>query len=294
MRNNFIKLSTLVAVFFLTALIFSTSVKGQNASPKTTSAAKSFRVSDADFKRAKIKEKKDWKKYFDAAGVTGGIVVYDLRRNKYLVYDRARMDKGFVPASTSKILHSLIFLETGAVKDENEMLKWDGRKRAVEAWNQDHNLRSAFKASAIWVYRDLSVKVGRETMQRYYDLTDYGNRSTDGFGEDYWNKGDLRVTPREQIAFLRRLYQNRVPFSERSIAVTKDLMIAEKTDKYVLRGKTGWSQDYAPQVGWLVGYVERGRDVYFFAAELDITKNEDAAKRLEITKNILRELKAIE
>jgi beta-lactamase class D/D-alanyl-D-alanine dipeptidase len=249
---------------------------------------------DADFNRAKIEEKREWKKYFDAAGVTGGTVIYDLRRNKYLVYDRERIDKGFVPASTSKIIHSLIFLETGAVKDENEMLKWDGQKRWVEAWNQNHNLRSAFKVSAVWVYHELSKRIGRETMQHYYDLANYGNRSTDGFGEVYWVKGNLRVTPREQISFLRRLYLNRLPFSDRSVALFKDLMIAEKTDQYVLRAKTGWSTDYTPQVGWWVGYVERGNDVYFFATQLDMTKNEDAPKRLEITKNILRELKVME
>ncbi|HEX8266055.1 MAG TPA: class D beta-lactamase [Pyrinomonadaceae bacterium] len=249
---------------------------------------------DADFKNALVEERKDWKQFFDRANVSGGAYIYDLRRNRFLVYDRERLDKGFVPASTSKIVHSLIFLETGAVKDENEMLKWDGQKRWVDAWNQDHNLRSAFKVSAAWVYHDLSKRIGRETMQHYYDLTNYGNRSTDGFGEIYWVKGNLRVTPREQIAFLRRLYQNRLPFSERTVALVKDLMIGEKTDKYVLRAKTGWSQDYTPQVGWYVGYIERGQDVYFFATELDMKKDADAPKRIEITKNIFRDLKIIE
>jgi D-alanyl-D-alanine dipeptidase len=249
---------------------------------------------DADFKNAPVEERKDWKQFFDRAGASGGAYIYDLRRNRFLVYDRERLDKGFVPASTSKIVHSLIFLETGAVKNENEMLKWDGQKRWVDAWNQDHNLRSAFKASAAWVYHDLSKRIGRETMQHYYDLANYGNRSTDGFGEIYWVKGNLRITPREQIAFLRRLYQNRLPFSERTVALVKDLMIGEKTDKYVLRAKTGWSQDYTPQVGWYVGYIERGSDVYFFATELDMKKDADAPKRIEITKNILRDLKIID
>jgi beta-lactamase class D len=71
-------------------------------------------------------------------------------------------------------------------------------------------------------------------------------------------------------------------------------MIGEKTDKYVSRAKTGWSQDYTPQVGWYVGYIERGSDVYFFATELDMKKDADAPKRIEITKNILRDLKIIE
>ncbi len=248
---------------------------------------------DAKLRTAKIEEKKDWKSFFDAADVTGGTLIYDYQKNKYLVYDRERIDRGFVPASTSKIIHSLIFLETGALKDENEILKWDGVQRSIPAWNQDHNLRSAFKVSAVWFYTETSKRVGREAMQNYYNLSNYGNRNTNGFGADYWNKGDLRITQKEQIAFLVRLYENRLPFSKRSIDILKDVFISEKTDKYVLRTKTGWSDAYTPNVGWLVGYVEHNANVYFFATEIDIKKNADAAKRLEITKSILKSLKVI-
>lgn len=249
---------------------------------------------DAKLKTAKIEEKKDWKKFFDAADISGGILIYDYKKNKYLAHDKERINKGFVPASTSKIIHSLIFLETGALKDKNEIIKWDGVERSIPAWNQDHNLRSAFKVSAVWFYVAASKRVGREAMQNYYNLSDYGNRNTDGFGEDYWNKGDLRITPKEQIAFLVWLYENRLPFSRQTIDTFKDIFITEKTDKYTLRTKTGWSTAYTPNVGWLVGYVEHGADVYFFATEIDMKNQTDAPKRLEITKNVLKDLGAID
>ncbi|MEP6925810.1 MAG: class D beta-lactamase [Pyrinomonadaceae bacterium] len=249
---------------------------------------------DARFNRAKLTENKSLKKFFDAADVTGGILIYDLRRNKFTAFDAARADREFIPASTSKIIHSLIFLETGALKDENEIIKWDGVERTVPAWNQDHNLRSALKVSAVWFYVESSKRVGAEKMQHYYNLADYGNRKINDFGKDYWNFGDLRITPREQIAFLRRFYQNRLPFSNKSTEIVKDILIAEKTDKYVLRAKTGWSTAFTPNVGWYAGYVERGADVYFFAAELDLKNDTDAPKRIEITRNILRELKIID
>ncbi len=249
---------------------------------------------DADFKSAAVEEKPEWKRYFEAANVSGGIAVYDLRRNKFQVYDRARLDKDFVPASTSKIIHSLVFLETGALKNAEEVLKWDGVNRSIAAWNQDHDLRSAFKNSAVWFYVESSKRVGQEKMQHYYNLADYGNRSTNGFGTDYWNTGDLRVTMRGQIQFLKRLHENRLPFSAGSINAVKEIAIQEKTDKYVLRAKTGWSTAFEPNVGWYVGYVARGADAYFFAVEIDIKNPEDAAKRAEIARNVLRELKIIE
>lgn len=249
---------------------------------------------DADYKRAKIEEKKSVNRFFTDANVTGSILLYDLRRNQFLTNDASRIDKQFVPASTSKIVHSLIFLETNALSDENEIIKWDNVKRSVEAWNQDHNLRTAFKVSAVWFYVAASKRAGQTVMQHYYNLADYGNRNTDGFGTDYWNKGELRISQKEQIKFLKRLHENRLPFSNRTIEIVKDIMIVEKTDKYKLRAKTGWSDAFDPNVGWYVGYVTRGNDVYFFALEIDIKHNEDAAKRIEITRSILRELKIIE
>jgi zinc D-Ala-D-Ala dipeptidase len=249
---------------------------------------------DEKAEKPKIEERGEWKKFFDAAGVTGGIYIYDLNKNRYTIYDRRRMETGFVPASTSKIIHSLIFLDSGAVADENEILKWDGVKRSVEAWNKDHNLRSALPASAVWFYVEVSKRLEREKMQKYYDAVGYGNRNTNGFGADYWNNGELRVTPREQIEFLVKFHQNRLPFSPQVISTVKEIMTEEKTDQYTLRAKTGWSDAYTPQVGWWVGYVERDRNVCFFATEIDINKNEDAARRKEITKKVLRELKILE
>jgi beta-lactamase class D/D-alanyl-D-alanine dipeptidase len=249
---------------------------------------------DTDIGKAKIKEEKDWKKYFDAAGVTGGMYIYDLRKNKFTVYDRKRFDTGFVPASTSKIIHSLIFLDSGAVKDENEVIKWDGVKRRIDAWNQDHSLKTALQVSAYWFYVEASKRISRETMEKYYTASGYGNHDTEGYGGAYWIDGKLRVTPREQLEFLVRFYENRLPYKPQALATVKEILVNEKTDKYTLRGKTGWSDAFDPQIGWWIGYVERGDNVYFFATELDIKKDEDAAKRKEITNQVLKSLKIVE
>jgi D-alanyl-D-alanine dipeptidase len=242
---------------------------------------------------AKIKEDKSLKKFFDEAGVTGGIYLYDLDKNQFTIFDRQRMDTGFVPASTSKIIHSLIFLDSGALRDENEVLKWDGTKHWVKAWEQDHNLRSAFKVSAVWFYVESSKRISQNKMQHYYAAANYGNAKINNFGTAYWVKGDLLVTPRQQIEFLVKFYKNELPFSTRSTDLVKDIMIEEKTNDYTLRAKTGWSDSYTPQVGWWVGYVERVDNVYFFALEMDIKKDDDAPKRKEITKKVLRHLKII-
>lgn len=247
------------------------------------------RALDKKPKAPSVKEEKKLGRFFDEAGVKGGFYLYDLKKNRYTVFDRERLDRGFIPASTSKIIHSLIFLDSGALKDEKEIIKWDGVKQPFDSWNQDHDLRSAFKVSAAWFYHEASKRMTREQMQRYYDSARYGNRSTENFGEIYWVKGPLRITPREQVDFLVRLHRNRLPFSPQVIDAVKDLMIEEKSTGHVLRAKTGWSNAYDPQVGWWVGYVERAENVWFFAIELDMKSDDDAPKRRDIAKKILRE-----
>ncbi len=75
---------------------------------------------------------KDLQKYFDEYKVKGTIVLYDLKNSVFTYHDSARAYKEFIPASTFKIPNSLFSLEVGAVKDENELIKWDGKKRNRE------------------------------------------------------------------------------------------------------------------------------------------------------------------
>ncbi len=237
----------------------------------------------------RVQERSDFAKYFNEVGVEGEFVLYDLKRDQYLVYNLARSNRGYIPASTFKIFNALVALETGVIRDENETLKWDGVTRSVAAWNQDHSLRSGFKVSAVWFYQEMARRIGQERMQHYVNLVGYGNKDLRGGIDLFWLTGELRITPREQIAFLVRLYQNKLPFSQRTMDLVKDIFIFEQGEGYVLRAKTGW----AGQVGWFVGYVERGEQTYFFALNIDVVKNDDANARISIAKNILRDLNLI-
>ena len=231
-------------------------------------------------------DRPEFEKYFTAARVPGAFVIYDAKNDKYLVYNAKRVQAPFTPASTFKILNSLIALETGVIKDENEIIKWDGVDRGSEDWNRDHNLRSAFKASAVWFYQELARRIGAERMQHFVAAADYGNKNIGGGIDTFWLTGDLRTAPSEQIDFLVRLHRNELPFTQRAIDIVKDIMIFEQTPEYVMRAKTGW----AGQVGWFVGYIERNGMAYFFANNLDILKNEDAEARIQISRNILHDL----
>lgn len=238
------------------------------------------------------KERPEFARYFEEQGAVGAFVLYDERRERLIQYNPERSRQGFPPASTFKILNALIALETGVVSPD-EVVPWDGVVRiGWDKWQQDHTLRSAFQYSVLWFYQEMARRVGRERMQFYVDAVGYGNRILGDQIDTFWLDGSLRITPVQQVALLRRLYHNDLPFSPQTMAIVRDIMVMEETDAYVLRGKTGWTIVDGVNHGWMVGYVEREEDVYFFATNVESAEaNYDVrTARQEITFGILETL----
>jgi beta-lactamase class D len=238
----------------------------------------------------------EFRKYYEQFKVEGSFVLYDQNNDKFTFYNQVQCKEQYSPASTFKICNSLIGLETGVIKDENFVIPWDGVMRPNPKWNQDHDLKSAFKNSTVWYYRELARRVGKEKMKFWIDKAQYGNADTSGGVDLFWLKGGLRVTPEQQIGFLKRLQNDKLPFSKRSVDIVKKIMIAKDTLGYVVRAKTGWSDEEKRIVGWYVGYVEKNNNVYYFANCIQSADTENknfSQARVEIANRILSDLKII-
>ncbi|MDJ0717855.1 MAG: penicillin-binding transpeptidase domain-containing protein [Prochloraceae cyanobacterium] len=188
-----------------------------------------------------IGPKIDFQPHFERLGVEGSIIIYDRNKDIFYQYNPSRNKTPFLPASTFKIFNSLVALETGVIKDELVVLTWDGKKRDLDVWNQDYNMRQAIKYSTVWFDQVLARKIGRERMQEYINKVGYGNKNI-GAEEDldrFWLDGELKITAKEQINFLQRLYRGDLPFSEHSMKIVKDILVVEETPEYTLRAKTG-------------------------------------------------------
>ncbi|MGE3802897.1 MAG: class D beta-lactamase [Candidatus Kapaibacterium sp.] len=233
-------------------------------------------------------------KFFADANVEGTFLLYNPQENQYLVWNPERARTPYLPASTFKIFNSLVALETGVIKDENDTISWDGVKRQIPDWNRTHDLRSAIAYSVVWYYQELARRIGEERMQHYIDTANYGNRDISGGIDRFWLDGGLRITPQQQIDFLVRLHNNTLPFSQRTMNIVKDIMILKETPDYVYRGKTGWVLRDTTSVGWFVGYLQRGEKVWFFATNIRMEGDKDVPKRKEITWNILKSLGLVE
>jgi beta-lactamase class D len=232
-------------------------------------------------------------KYFE--GFDDAFVLFDLNDNHYVRYNPQRCAERLLPASTFKIMTALIGLETGVIPDENYVIPWDGTLYQITSWNQDHTLKTAFQNSVVWYYQEVARRIGRERMQQYVDAVGYGNQDITGNLDSFWLDGAIRISADEQVEFLRKLYQDDLPFSPRSIALVKEIMLLEIDHAHQLRGKTGSGRMDSIYVGWFVGYEEVNGNVYFFATNITSTDPEtDGPKARQILQEILKDRPFVE
>lgn len=254
------------------------------------------KITDSGISNTKYLNKtEDLKKYFDEFGLKGSFVSYDLKQNTYTYYDSVRCKVRFTPASTFKIPNSIIGLETGVIADENFVIPWDGVKRWNELWNRDMDLKTAVKVSCVPYFQELARRVGEERMQKMVKELNYGNMDISSGVDKFWLEGSLKISQNEQIEFLKKLYNNELPVSKRSMDIVKNIIVLQDTLGYVLRGKTGYGFQDNKDIGWLVGWVEKDGNAYFYATNIESEKKLEnfAAARRKITENILRELKIL-
>ena len=239
-------------------------------------------------------QEENLQKYFDDLNIKGSITIYDYKNKKWYYSDKKDSEKRTLPASTFKIPNSLISIEEYAVKDENEVLKWDGVIREFPAHNADTDLKTAFKNSTVWFHREMSRRVGIDKYRKYLKEFNYGNQKLSGIPDYFWLDNTLVISPAEQINFLSGLYEEKYPLSKRTYNIVKNVMIEKKTDSYTLRAKTGSGLVKTLDIGWYVGYIETKDNVYFFATRLqqDVPdKNNDFLNlRKTVTFNIFQDM----
>lgn len=238
----------------------------------------------------------DLARRFTDAGTTGTFVGYKTDDYLIIASDTERSGQAFLPASTFKIPNSLIALETGVVGNpDTDIFKWDGVKRSIEAWNQDHTMRSAIAASAVPVYQEIARRIGAERMQKYVDLFEYGNRNIGGGIDQFWLTGELRIDPIEQIDFVDRLRRGVLPVSKRNQDLVRDILPVTKAGEATIRAKSGLlgAELGKPSLGWLVGWAEKGSAQTVFALNLDVREPSHIADRMRLAQQCLTDIGAI-
>jgi len=163
--------------------------------------------------------------------------------------------------------------------------KWDRVQRPQQPqWNVDHTVLSAMRPSVLWFFQRMAPKIGAARARQWLQRFNYGNADTSGSITEYWLNGRLRISPDEQLAFLKRFYDATLPVSRRHLDSLREAMQQDpgtienargihKLDAswrpgIALNAKTGATTIAgAESVSWLVGQLTvDGRAVVFASA----------------------------
>jgi beta-lactamase class D len=230
-------------------------------------------------------------KIFQMQDVEGTFVLFDIETDTMFVSNETRAKKRFIPASTFKIVNSLIGLDIGAVKSVDEVLPYGGKPQRIKEWERDMGLREAIKMSNVPIYQELARRIGINRMREGVKKLGYGNMEIGSVVDRFWLDGPLAISAVEQTEFLHRLVKGSLPINPNAVRAVKEITLLEKTDTYELHGKTGWLfGPTPPQIGWWVGWIERENGVYPFALNIDMRSDADAAKRISIGRDCLKAL----
>lgn len=235
------------------------------------------------------------------------VLVFNLKTSTFVeIVNRKRCEQRLPAASTFKVPLAVMSFDSKVLKDENSSLKWDGQKRFLDVWNQDHTAKSWMANSVVWFSQKITPKIGEKRIHQYLMSFEYGNADMSGGIEHAWLtptpqngsklKNSLKISGFEQAHFLKNLWREKLPTTPDSQIKTIKLLPEEKSEKgNKIFGKTGSGvvgEKFDLRVGWYVGYLETAKDKFvvvsnFTDKQNDPDKTFGGVEAKEILKQVL-------
>ncbi|MGB8190767.1 MAG: penicillin-binding transpeptidase domain-containing protein, partial [Chitinophagaceae bacterium] len=117
-------------------------------------------------------------KYFVQNKVTGTFAIFDNSQGEFTIYNLSRFqDSTYLPASTFKIVNSLVGIETGVVNNDSTVIPWNGVRTSRELCDKDMPMYEAFRNSCVPWFQELARRIGKDTMQHWLDTLGYARRN---------------------------------------------------------------------------------------------------------------------
>ncbi len=189
------------------------------------------------------------------------------------------------PASTFKVPHTLIALETGARSGPDDREPWDGHDVHPAACRADQTLGSALQNSCVWYYQRTATKIGRARMTEALAKLHYGDEK---IGDDltmFWLEGPLTISADEQADLMEGLARRTLPIAMRHMDAVDAMMLQvpgsfrrsspvdvgvtwdpDATKIYAKSGSADDDSHARPNVRWFVGHLTAGGHAYAFAS----------------------------
>ncbi|MBB5366595.1 MULTISPECIES: class D beta-lactamase [unclassified Janthinobacterium] len=213
----------------------------------------------------------------------------DAGSGQRLMHD-GHCDERVTPASTFNIVVSLMGYDSAILRDEHTpRLPF---KVGYTAWNPDWRVAtdptSWIHNSTVWYAQQVTTQLGVPQFQRYIKNFNYGNQDVSGDVSKNngltmsWIASSLKISPVEQVAFLRSMVNRQLPVSAHAYEMTSRLTsLGVLPNGWEVHGKTGTASpvlangkdDLKHSYGWFVGWASKGgRTVVFSRLVLEASQ----------------------
>lgn len=239
--------------------------------------------------------------YFE--NMDGCFLLYNMKTDTFdKVIGGERCQKQFPACSTFKVPLAVIAFDSGALKDEDQILKWNGVKDSRPEANRDHDARSWMRDSIVWFSQRITKKLGLVTVQSYLDKFSYGNKDMSAGITKAWlvapsaKASALKISAYEQVEFMKKLWKLELPATARSQRLTQEITYLETSPNgFKMNGKTGSNfhdKSHKVHLGWFISHLQKGDQEYITVANFsDLgptnAKGYGGMRVREITKKIL-------
>lgn len=189
-----------------------------------------------------------------------------------VLVEEGRCDVRTTPASIFNIAVSLMGFDAGILQNAHSpalpfkagYIDWQ------PSWRATTDPTSWIRNSTVWYAQQVTSRLGERRVQDYVGRFDYGNQDLTGGVDSAWISSSLQVSPREQVAFLRKVANRELPVSAHASDMTAQLLrLPMLADGWQVYGKTGTASgdgagDAGRALGWFVGWATKdGRTVVF-------------------------------
>lgn len=221
------------------------------------------------------------------------------------VHQSGVCDERVSPASTFKVPLSLMGYDAGILADAHTP-SWD-YKPEFKANKRDQRTVDPTiweKDSVVWFSQEITRRLGDARFADYIAKFNYGNKDISGnAGKNdglthSWLSSSLKISPREQIGFLRSIVDRKLPVSAKAYDMTNAVLPAFQAGDWRVQGKTGsgWLSNKGGRIdanrpfGWFIGWAEKdGRKLVFARLVVD-NKQGKTRMGLQAREDFLKQL----
>lgn len=182
--------------------------------------------------------------------IDGGFMQFNNTRAEFLISDITKDTIRVSAQNSLAILYGLVLLEEGIVEHTEKKIPVD---------NLSLSIQDLLFSSSMMSLQKMAAKITYPVLQKWMDSLDYGNKITDPL--------QTKISVDEQLGFIKRMYFNQLPFSNRTIGLIKKCIpkVPLHKPKESLSLITAAANMYKFMPHWYIGWREDENTIYFFS-----------------------------